>query len=193
MDHDAFDALSRRVAQAPGRRLFLRGALVGLALPASLAAGPQASVGRSKRKRKKKKRARPCKAPNVPCGQTCLPPGSCCVAADCGECQQCAAGACVARPDATACGVGGCCEAGACVALGSFGCTPDQDQCQSNLDVPCPLSVTEGARCFVRAAGVAICATQRCRPAFGSCSADEITLRCPACGATDACIRPVTA
>lgn len=202
MEHDAFDALSRRVAQAPGRRSVLRGVFVGLALPVSLKAGLQPGLGKRKRKRRKKKRKgkqrakdqqQPCNAPNVTCGKACLPPGACCVAADCGECQQCNAGVCVARADATPCGGGGRCEAGACVALGSFGCTPDQDSCQVDDILPCPQSTNEDARCFVRAAGVSVCATRRFRPAFGSCSLDEITVPCEACAGTDACLLPVTA
>ena len=180
------DALSRRVAVALPRRSVLA------TMPAVLGALVAPEIVAARQKRQKK-----CKAPKVKCGKQCLPPGSCCIDADCGECQQCRTGACVVVVDDTPCGVGGRCQAGVCTALNSFGCTPDLNSCAKDTPVRCPLSTTQDAACFVNFAGASICATSICRPLLGDCT-DALgpgaqALRCAACPSnTSMCILPVT-
>lgn len=191
MDQQAFEALSRRVDQALGRRLVLRALLLAMAVSGA----PHSDGGEAAGKRRRKKR-KPCKAPRVTCGKSCLPAGRCCTEAQCtqvtgqrctgntcgcpigqvvvgsacedpcnpacDECQRCDDGVCVDLADGASCTSGGVCRHKVCKPDRSLGCTVAQDSCGPSSSVLCPDSQVNNLFCFVDADSDPVCGRARC-------------------------------
>jgi len=189
MDQPQFDAFSRRVNRALGRRSLLRAAIVATALPGSEILTGRDAVG----KRKKRKKCRP---PRVKCGKTCLPAGGCCNSTDCrritgqvcvaescecpegqvvtdntcavpcdpacSDCQRCVAGVCIDVADGAACTDGGVCRNNVCKPDLSLGCSAAQDSCGPSGSVLCPDSQVNNLFCFVDADSDPVCGRARC-------------------------------
>lgn len=188
MNQPQFDAFSRRVNRALGRRSLLRAAVVAAALPGSeILTGHDAAGKRKKRKK--------CRSPRVKCGKKCLPARACCTNAECaavigqvcvantcecpggqvvagnecaqpcnpvcGECQRCDDGACIDLADDSPCSNGGVCKTGICKPDRSFGCAATQNVC-AGTGVDCPGSTTPEAKCFVDIEGDAVCGVGLC-------------------------------
>ncbi len=199
MDRQLFDALSRRVDRALGRRAVLQAPLLATVLASALAGGNPEAAGKRRRKRKT------CRNGTTKCGKQCLPPGSCCVDSECGICQRCDSGACVPQSDGSACADGGVCRNQVCKPDRSLGCSVAQDSCGPAGSVLCPDrgSGVSNVFCFVDADGDPVCGEALCTDdATGaSCpgltGAGSIVLPCLAiCGVapinkTHMCVKPV--
>ena len=184
------DALSRRVAAALSRRSVLA------TMPALLGALVAPEIVAARKKRKKK-----CKAPKVRCGKQCLPPGACCVDADCDECQTCNGGTCRDLTNGAACSNGRVCRAGVCKPDRSLGCSVTQDSCGGAGSVLCPENNPGNLFCFVDSDGDPVCGTALCTndttgaACPGLTGAGSIVLPCaaicgPAVNKTHMCVRP---
>ena len=145
MDQQQFEGLSRRVGQAVGRRSVLHALLLAIGVRGALSGGSDEAAG--KRKRKKRK---PCKAPRIQCGKSCLPAGRCCTDAQCTQVtgQRCAGNTC-------RCPSGQVVADNACEAP----CNPACAECQRCDDGVC-VDLADGAACT----GGGVCRDKVCKP-----------------------------
>lgn len=142
-----------------GRRSLLHTALFVTVLPGTWGLPHQEVVGKRKRKRGYK-----CRSPRVRCGKQCLAAGSGCIDSECGICQRCDGGVCVAGAEGFACANGGVCRTQVCKPHRSLGCSVEQDSCGPGGSLECPDRPTgvNNLSCFVDAAGDPVCRTARC-------------------------------
>src|SRR5215213_2803900 len=91
MDRPQFDAFSRRVGRALGRRSLLHAAFLATMVRGAWVLTEREAAGKRKRTKRKK-----CRSPRVKCGKACLPAGACCTSTDCTQVagQVCVANAC---------------------------------------------------------------------------------------------------
>ena len=191
MPSNHLDDLAQFLATRSRRRL-----LVGSAF-ALLPGGGLRSGSAARKKRKKKK----CTSPKVKCGKQCLPPGACCVDADCDECQTCNGGTCRDLTNGAACSNGGVCRAGVCKPDRSLGCAATQNSCGGAGSILCPENNPGNLFCFLDSDGDPVCGTALCTndttgaACPGLTGAGSIVLPCaaicgPAVNKTHMCVRP---